>query len=249
MLRKLFSFLSKRFSQSSRKRQVAICVWGLHLVILLTLLIHHAAIRSFKPSRPIAIRTFAPQKTIVQAPKKAASAPKSTSPQKTSAPKPAANKKTAPPAAPKTAKSKNSATKTIPTKDRSLDDLAAALNAVDLSEKPTIAKRAGIDVPALIQVQQQNVRETSAPSYSEFLIAYLQESLDLPEYGEVKIKLTINREGNLLDSAVLASENPKNSEFLKNRLPELTFPCFNDFGVDEKNLTFTISFRNAENLR
>ncbi len=85
------------------------------------------------------------------------------------------------------------------------------------------------------------------PSYEEYLVAYLQGALDLPERGDVKLRIEIDRFGRLSECEVLDSRNSKNAEFLKNRLPELTFPCFNDFGITDLTQTFTITFRNVEN--
>jgi hypothetical protein len=101
-------------------------------------------------------------------------------------------------------------------------------------------------VPNKICIESKGQTPSFQQTYGQSLIAYLESSLDLPEYGKVKLELCIDRKGHLVKSQVLDSENDKNSEFLKNRLPELTFPCFNDFQITENTLTFTISFRNAE---
>ena len=210
-----------KFFQYSRKKQVATSVWAIHFIVVLFLLIHHASIRSFKPSRPIAVRTIQPKSTPAPI-------------QKTSA---APVKKEA-----RIAKAKQIAP--APSKkSKPLDEITEALKGL---ETLGASKKNKIELPSLIQMEQQSVEP---PSYSEFLIAYLQKSLDLPEYGKVQIKLMINKDGTLLASEILSSENPKNSEFLKNRLPELTFPCFNDFNIDEKFLSFTVSFCNEENIR
>lgn len=87
----------------------------------------------------------------------------------------------------------------------------------------------------------------SPPTYGEFLIAYLQNSLDLPEYGEVRVRLEIDRFGSLIHCEILETQSVKNGEFLKNQLPTLSFPCLNDFDIFETSQTFTIAFRNVEN--
>ncbi len=83
-------------------------------------------------------------------------------------------------------------------------------------------------------------------TYGAFLVGYLQNTLDLPERGDVKLKMEIDRFGRLIDCEVLETRSEKNAEFLKNRLPELSFPCLNDFDILETAQTFTITFRNVE---
>lgn len=102
--------------------------------------------------------------------------------------------------------------------------------------------RAELLVPTLATV----VAVAPAPSYGEFLIAYLQSALDLPEYGDVRLKLEIDRFGRLIDCQILEAKSQENSTFLKNALPTLTFPCLNDFDIIETSQTFTITFRNVE---
>jgi hypothetical protein len=99
--------------------------------------------------------------------------------------------------------------------------------------------------PILCKPEIENSSEIT-PSYAENLIALLKTHLDLPEFGAVKIYLQINSSGSLIDCKILEEKSHKNSEFLKNRLHELTFPCFNDFGLSDSQLEFTIVFRNVE---
>lgn len=86
--------------------------------------------------------------------------------------------------------------------------------------------------PAAVQVEE--------PTYAEYIVAFLQETLALPEYGEVKAKLSIDRFGKLISCEILEARSKKNAEFLKNQLQDLTFPCFNE------SKTFTITFRNVD---
>lgn len=74
---------------------------------------------------------------------------------------------------------------------------------------------------------------------TEEITSFLQSKLKLPEYGEVKIRLEIDPKGHLLSMNILESRSEKNSSFLKNRLPELQFPCFNE------SSSLTIVFKNA----
>lgn len=124
-------------------------------------------------------------------------------------------------------------------------EIAESLDAISSKEAKT---RPALSLPAKIQSKAQLVSEDFAidPTYGEFLVAFLQNALDLPEYGEVKAKIEINCFGRLIDCQILEAKSVKNAQFLKNRLPDLAFPCLNDFGILDTKQTFTITFRNVE---
>jgi type IV secretory pathway VirB10-like protein len=77
--------------------------------------------------------------------------------------------------------------------------------------------------------------------YSDVLIQFLESTLELPEKGEVKMRLEIQSDGLLLSLEILKAESKKNAEYLKNTLPALYFPCFNE-GVSEKKRKLIIRF-------
>jgi hypothetical protein len=103
-----------------------------------------------------------------------------------------------------------------------------------------------LTVPKKIEPAARKEEIVDDVRYEELLIAFLQESLDLPEFGHVRLKLEIDGFGLLIDCQILEAKSAKNAEFLKNRLPELTFPCLNDFGNLSSTQTFNITFRNVE---
>ena len=113
-------------------------------------------------------------------------------------------------------------------------------------KEPKSVRRPELPLPAKIERKAEVVQVNDDPTYGEYLIAYLQNALDLPEYGEVKAQLEIDRFGRLVDCQIVYTKSGKNAEFLKNQLPELTFPCLNDFGILDSTHIFTITFRNAE---
>ncbi len=83
-------------------------------------------------------------------------------------------------------------------------------------------------------------------SYEEHLIAFLQQTLSLPEYGEVLTELTLNRQGELLAVRIVSSQSEQNGTFLKKRLPELFYPWFNETAPLGDKASFTVVFRNEE---
>lgn len=226
--------LLDKFLLLSRGKQIALAVCLTHFLLVLALLGHHLFTRQLRPPRPIVVRTLAaqpPQRAIAAAPAPKPAAAKSTAPKKTPAPaqKPTAKAKPAPKIV--------SAAKKIPP-PAVLQEIAESLETLSVERAPT---RTALTVPTKIQAQAEIASTALDPTYGEILIAYLQNELDLPEYGDVKAKIEIDRFGRLVDCQILEAKSAKNAEFLKNRLPELAFPCLND------SQSFTITFRNVEN--
>jgi hypothetical protein len=124
-----------------------------------------------------------------------------------------------------------------------------ATPALKAQEETPIVKPKSIDLPIpewkikTEQPFQEIVQEEVSPSYGETLIAYLQGCLDLPEFGEVKVELEIDRNGHLVHFEILEEKSKKNAEFLKKRLPELVLPCFNN--SSNETAAFTITFKNS----
>lgn len=229
MIKKLFL----RFLLLSRKEQIFSVVWGLHIFLLIGLIGNHLWTKLPSKIQPIAVRTFSP---ITE---KKISAPVAKTPAAPIKQKPSAKIASAKPAAPPPAQ-----TQKKQEKEQLLKNVKAALTELETLKKKEPSHP--LAVPDKICLESKNQQSSFEQTYNQSLIAYLENSLDLPEYGKVKLELCIDRTGHLIKSQVLSSENEKNSEFLKNRLPELTFPCFNDFQITENTLTFTVSFRNAK---
>jgi len=129
--------------------------------------------------------------------------------------------------------------------DRIFKEISNSLQAMETEAKRS---RSTLTIPSKIEPAKDlpSVESTKDATYSEYLIAYLQTTLDLPEYGEVRAKIEIDRFGRLIDCIILEAKSNKNAEFLKNQLPALTFSCLNDFGIVDSTQTFTITFRNVE---
>jgi type IV secretory pathway VirB10-like protein len=185
----------------------------------------HLFTRSFKPSKPIVIRTVLP--ATPQPPKVVAVAP-------APAPKPAPPKAT-----PKPQKPKPTPVAAPKKPDKAITEIAETLK--HLSEPAPVAKTALV-IPSKIQSKAEVVAKIEDLSYGEFLIAYLQSSLELPEIGEVRAELKINSRGMLIDCIILDTKSEKNSEFLLKKLPQLTYPVKKDFIGG----SFTVTFRNID---
>lgn len=217
----------EKFYLLSRGKQISLVVCLIHFVAILGLLTHHLASWRFKPARPMVVRTVIPH--IEKAAPKT-SVPKATVAKPVEKPKPTVSK----PAAKKVTSPVIVAQKAP--ENRLLKEITESLETIRSESK---SSRSTLTIPSTIK--KTEIASDIDPTYGEFLIAYLQNALDLPEYGEVKAKIEIDRFGHLVNCEILKSKSVKNAEFLKNRLPELTFPCLND-GTQ----VFTITFRNVE---
>lgn len=249
----------KKFLSFSRLKQIAIVVCFLHFLAIAAMTGHHFATRRLRPAKPISVKTFVPKAApplavqTTQKPATSRPATVSAAPKKV-AEKPATQKKQPDPKIAKQAQPVKKAVaapaepKTKPVKEeKALQEIAESLQSIAAEPKsvrPTLAIPAALSQPAKIPlVEESNLN----PSYGEFLTAFLQSELELPEQGDVKIQIAIDSFGKMLDCQILDSRSSKNEEFLKNRLPELVFPCFNVFGITDLTQTFTITFRNVEN--
>lgn len=228
--------LLKVYQNFTRGKQIAVGVVFVHFTLLFMLSCHHLIISRLKPPRPMIVKTISPVAPTLPVKEKPVSAPVSAQilPKKTiAAPKPSEKP------APKIALPK-------PTKkvENPLSEIAKSLESFgsDTKKKTPIP----LAVPKKVAPPPKEEEVVDDVRYEELLIAFLQESLDLPEFGHVRLKLEIDHFGRLIDCQIVEAKSAKNAEFLKNRLPELAFPCLNDFGKISSTQTFNITFRNVE---
>lgn len=217
------------FSSLTRSSQIGLSVCVLHVAVIGVLCINHFVAPRLAPHKPIAVRTQALPRAVIASPPAAAPT------QKVGAKPAPAKKEVGKPAISKTAPNQNEAL---------LKQLADSLEAVIA---PTPQPRKSFEVALPATIVSASSPDKQGPSYGDALSAILQNSLDLPEFGEVTAKIDIDPNGIVVGVDILEARSRKNSEFLKKRLQELLFPCFNDFGLCEKHLTFTVTFRNVEN--
>ncbi|MDJ0651501.1 MAG: hypothetical protein QNJ27_00580 [Simkaniaceae bacterium] len=97
------------------------------------------------------------------------------------------------------------------------------------------------NIPSL-QVDQTKECETS--DYFAFLAQTLKEKLELPEYGGVKLELTVHSTGKVLKIRVLQAASEKNRRYLELNLIQVIFPPFGENFKKEQDHTFTLTFSN-----
>jgi len=206
-----------------------------HILIFAVFLIHKQPTPS--SNKKILVKNYTPApppKVKITPQKKAAPIKKTTPPVKKS--KPVQKKQITQKKAP-----------SLPIKNDILKDLEKAFSNLE-EKKPTLTTEKSLHIPKTVSILHQ-IETISNPKDSptldtQAIIRFLEEHLELPEKGAVKIQLFLNANGSIKDLVVLSSESQKNAQYLKNTLPKLTFPCFNRGDRSEIPQDFTIYFKN-----
>lgn len=81
-------------------------------------------------------------------------------------------------------------------------------------------------------------------TYYQELASRLKLLLRLPKYGEVKVKLTLNRAGEFIKLAIDKAENSENRKYLEQKLPGLKYPAFGNNFKEKDQFTFILSISN-----
>lgn len=81
-------------------------------------------------------------------------------------------------------------------------------------------------------------------NYSDEVAYLLKKSLLLPDYGGVRIKLTLNRSGKVIKVETIHSESVKNKSYIESKIPSLQFPSFGQRFQGVSQYAFVISFQN-----
>lgn len=80
-------------------------------------------------------------------------------------------------------------------------------------------------------------------SYYDELASRLKLQLRLPEFGEVKIKLTLGNAGDFVSVAFVHAESKKNRAYIEKMVPTLKYPSFGTNFKGLKQYTFVLALR------
>jgi len=111
------------------------------------------------------------------------------------------------------------------------------------SAKPTLPTPKLLKEPPKLKIDEENLGQECV--FVATLVQCLRSTLDLPEVGEVKVELTLRRDGSFVKVKVLQSESEKNKRFLEQELKTITFPSFTGELNNEKEHAFVITFCNS----
>jgi hypothetical protein len=90
----------------------------------------------------------------------------------------------------------------------------------------------------------EQVGEEDQADYANALVACLKRNLSLPERGDVKIELLIEKSGVLNSYSVITSRSLRNQRYLENELGALRYPAFMGSLKSKQEHKFVISFSN-----
>jgi type IV secretory pathway VirB10-like protein len=249
------------------QKKIALFVASVHLIMIFMLCFSPVK-KNPTPKKHIAVRTIQP-KTQSKTRTATAATPRAikkaaASESGAAAPKPkAAPKKEAKAKTPQTAAAKQAAVKSKPIQqkkpamvekgkpkkpkakapDKVWKEIDEALAKID--DKVYSKSQSKLDVPQMkgsssSKIPFPDMREIEEEGTDEeSLVSFLHTSLNLPEYGEVKIQLTIRKDGSVARLVVVEAQNQKNKAYLEKHLPLLRFPLILD-----KEKTFTFTFCN-----
>jgi hypothetical protein len=246
------------------KKGMQIAVVFVHGFFLLMMLFGSPGQQNKKQHKPLIVRSVTPK---VMSPVVKSQAPKpqmaaSLAQKKVEPPKPVAKKQTPEPKAPVAPAKKptppvkkepaiaekkvGAAKEAPPTQSRAKisDSLLKELeeSIAKIENKSDKAKVNKIASPIALQIDMGEESEQS--SYTDTLTSYLYEQLSLPDYGEVKIQLSLRQDGTVVKLVVLKAKNGKNRDYLENHLPRLRFPRFEGELANQKEHTFVLTFCN-----
>ena len=221
-------------------KKVISIVISSHLIFIMLLLFNSHKIPSPR-NKHIAVRTvrpISPTKKIV------ASAPASKSmPSPKPPPKPVGNNK---PATKQPAPTKTPAsTKKPPTPQKPAiqekgkpqkkpepsqeiwSEIDQALAKIEKKSYPT--PKESLALPKPFVYIEDSLGGFGAESEVSHLMSFLHDTLNLPEVGEVKIELTVRKNGTVGKVVILNAESKKNRDYLQKHLPLLQLPMnFNE---------------------
>ncbi len=216
-------------------KKIAYTVIGMHCALLLWMAIWKPIPQ--KEKKPLNVRTV-----VVKAPepKPAPPAPRPTPPTppapKTKRVAPV-KRKAPPPPPPK---------KRAPTVPQNLvNDLRKSLDKIDAKPQKVLTNRALKAPERIATLKVDEVASEDASRYVTELVECLQTTLQLPDKGSVRLKLTLSNEGKFLGIEILESESDQNRKFLQNELGRIHYPTFSGSLKTEREHAFVLSFTNS----
>ncbi|MBX9702630.1 MAG: hypothetical protein K2X39_00620, partial [Silvanigrellaceae bacterium] len=121
-------------------------------------------------------------------------------------------------------------------------DLSASTLNLQNTAIPTLIGSLQIDA---LPLETEGLAKWTATevSYRDEVAQILQGALRLPEYGSIKVELTINKAGKVDKIKILSSESSKNKQYIEQKIPGLHFPPFGN-RFQETECTFSITLKN-----
>ncbi len=149
-------------------------------------------------------------------------------------------------------KSKHIVKKTEPYKNKKKDYLLKKLEE-SIAQTDTLKSNKNNDIIIPTKISKLNIdskveifTKDEKPQYHQLLIDEMQNNLHLPEYGEVKMEVVISSQGEVKSLKAIDVKSNKNQIYLEKAINNMTFPWIEQFFSEKKDISFTITFRNAQ---
>lgn len=148
----------------------------------------------------------------------------------------------------KSAKVKKSPPSHEPIPQSLLKELEESIAKIE-GKRDNLYRKEKVSAPPPLQIdnlknRESSVREEGEAEYQLTLVQCLHHSLNLPEFGEVKIQLTLKQDGTVEGVVVMKAESEKNRQYLQKNLPLLKFPQLSGPFSNKKQHTFILTFCN-----
>lgn len=126
------------------------------------------------------------------------------------------------------------------------DKISSSSSSVNLEATALPKELGSLQVDALPLTETGNTSEwgTKEISYSDEVAYRLKMALKLPDYGAVKIKLTLDRTGKVIKVETIQSESKKNKTYVESKIPTLLFSSFGQRFQGVQQNTFVITLQN-----
>jgi hypothetical protein len=98
---------------------------------------------------------------------------------------------------------------------------------------------------SLVTIESEGEKFTGKEkTYYDELVHRLKLELRLPDFGDVKIKLTLNRSGKVLKIECIKAKSAKNKAYLEKAIAKIVFPAFGQNFPKEESHTFRLHLTN-----
>ncbi len=223
-------------------KRISLFVIGAHVAILLWMALWMPG--KTREKKPLQVRTII-EVTATPAP----AAPVAPTLRKTPVVKQTAPKKLITP--PKKVAKKSPAKKPEikPTKkpvvlDALLHQLQESIAKIEEKGHKEVSKKSQIAPKRIPKLQIDGEYGKDENIFASNLVQRLQNALELPEMGTVKLELTLKCDGTFVQMRVLESASNRNQKFLETQLKALKYPAFSGSLKQEKEHIFVLSFCN-----
>jgi outer membrane biosynthesis protein TonB len=214
---------------------IIVCVVSVHLGGLFYLSLGETVSHGIAVKRqPVAVRTVvaaAPTPILQAVPK----------PQVVAAPKPKVETKAKPAPKPKEKPAKPAPASNE--QQQVLKRVQEQLTQLRATPAPKAAQEALAALPVL-QIAPLQTKSVDV-SYEEDLVTRLRTLLRLPEYGQVKVRLVVRRDGTISSVEILSAESAVNRSYVETHLPRCKLADFGRRFGEESERPFTVVLSNA----